>query len=300
MKTLANTDDNVFSSITLSNGTSFVTITAPPTGIYILSLPPNLGSSGQVLTTDGLGQTYCAAAAPSNYITSVDADFQVTAGELSFSPAFQLSLDAMELEIDSLQTTVDAPVTGLVAIVTTPVTGLQDLVIGLQTDLTALEGTVTTLEGTVTALEGTVTALEGTVTGLTADVAALDVTIYTPVTGLESVVAGLVVTTTALIADVSTINSRQITLTTPTSFLSVTGSPATGAAGTLTIGLGATALPTANGGTGLTTIGAPNTVLSSNGTTVSWAPVSTLITSDIGVATGYYLFANAHRLKHLR
>ncbi len=39
-------------------------------------------------------------------------------------------------------------------------------------------------------------------------------------------------------------------------------------------------------GTGLTTIGAANTVLSSNGTTVTWAPVSTLISSDIGVATG--------------
>jgi len=44
-------------SITLSNGTSFVTIVPPATGMYILTLPPDLGTSGQVLTTNGAGLT---------------------------------------------------------------------------------------------------------------------------------------------------------------------------------------------------------------------------------------------------
>jgi len=57
MKTLGNTISNSFSSITLTNGISFVTITAPPTGIYIISLPTNLGTPGQFLQTDGAGQT---------------------------------------------------------------------------------------------------------------------------------------------------------------------------------------------------------------------------------------------------
>lgn len=57
MKTLGNTIANSLSSITLTNGVSFVTITAPPTGIYIISLPPNLGTPGQFLQTDGAGST---------------------------------------------------------------------------------------------------------------------------------------------------------------------------------------------------------------------------------------------------
>lgn len=58
MKSLGNVSSlETFSSLTLSNGTSFVTITAPPTGIYIISLPPTLGTPGQFLQTDGAGQT---------------------------------------------------------------------------------------------------------------------------------------------------------------------------------------------------------------------------------------------------
>ncbi len=56
MKSLGNLVS--MTSLTLSNGTSFVTITAPPTGTYILALPQNIGTPGQVLKTNGFGSTY--------------------------------------------------------------------------------------------------------------------------------------------------------------------------------------------------------------------------------------------------
>ena len=59
LKHLGNTSitSGVLQNLTLSNGVSFVTLTAPPTGIYILAFPPDLGTSGQVLTTNGAGRT---------------------------------------------------------------------------------------------------------------------------------------------------------------------------------------------------------------------------------------------------
>jgi len=59
LKHLGNVSINsgVLQSLTLSNGVSFVTLTAPPTGIYIIAFPPNLGTTGQFLMTDGAGQT---------------------------------------------------------------------------------------------------------------------------------------------------------------------------------------------------------------------------------------------------
>lgn len=50
LKHLGNTSitSGVLQNLTLTNGVSFVTLTAPPTGIYILALPPDLGTSGQV------------------------------------------------------------------------------------------------------------------------------------------------------------------------------------------------------------------------------------------------------------
>jgi hypothetical protein len=56
-KSVLNIDCQSLSALTLTNGVSFVTITAPATGIYIISLPPNIGAPGQVLTTNGAGQT---------------------------------------------------------------------------------------------------------------------------------------------------------------------------------------------------------------------------------------------------
>jgi hypothetical protein len=63
------------------------------------------------------------------------------------------------------------------------------------------------------------------------------------------------------------------------SFLSVSGSPITGA-GTLAISYSGIALPAANGGTGLTSVGTTGNVLTSDGTNwVSAAPVSSNITA---------------------
>lgn len=63
------------------------------------------------------------------------------------------------------------------------------------------------------------------------------------------------------------------------SFLSVSGSPIT-SSGTLAISYSGTALPAANGGTGLTAVGTAGNVLTSNGSAwVSSAPVSSNITA---------------------
>jgi hypothetical protein len=64
------------------------------------------------------------------------------------------------------------------------------------------------------------------------------------------------------------------------SFLSVAGSPIT-TSGTIAISYSGTALPVANGGTGVTSVGTAGNVLTSNGTAwVSSAPVSSNITAQ--------------------
>lgn len=74
MKSLGNISTQSLSSLTLTNGVSFVTITAPPTGIYIISLPPNLGVPGQFLQTDGAGQTSWQTLLPgTGTVTSISA-----------------------------------------------------------------------------------------------------------------------------------------------------------------------------------------------------------------------------------
>jgi hypothetical protein len=77
-----------------------------------------------------------------------------------------------------------------------------------------------------------------------------------------------------------TVTSVNINSSDP--FFSVGGGPIT-TSGTLSIGLSGTALPTAIGGTGLTTVGTNNQVLTSNGTTLSWqtpaAPGTGTVTS---------------------
>lgn len=98
MKTLGNIISNSFASITLTNGVSFVTITAPPTGIYIISLPPNLGSPGQFLQTNGAGQTSWQTLLPgTGTVTSVNAttpsflDVTITNPTSNANLAFTLS-----------------------------------------------------------------------------------------------------------------------------------------------------------------------------------------------------------------
>lgn len=76
LKHLGNTSitSGVLQNLTLTNGVSFVTLTAPPTGIYILAFPPNLGTPGQFLSTNGSGQTTWQTLVPgTGSVTSVGA-----------------------------------------------------------------------------------------------------------------------------------------------------------------------------------------------------------------------------------
>jgi hypothetical protein len=84
-------------------------------------------------------------------------------------------------------------------------------------------------------------------------------------------------------ADWTTFNSKgsvtSVAASVP-SFLSVAGSPIT-TSGTLAISYSGIALPVANGGTGVTSVGTAGNVLTSNGTAwVSSAPVSSNITAQ--------------------
>ena len=61
----------VFQNITLSSGTSSVTLTPPLTGTYILSLPTSVGINGQVLSTNGAGSTSWITVGGTGTVTSV-------------------------------------------------------------------------------------------------------------------------------------------------------------------------------------------------------------------------------------
>ena len=308
MKTLGNIDTSISSSFTLSNGVSFVTITAPPTGIYIISLPPDLGLSGQVLTTNGAGQTYWSPG-PTNYITSVDTDFEVTLGELSLSPLFNSR--AITLTVPSFLSVVGSPVTGAAGTFTI---GLGSDALPLSnggTGLTAIGpvGTVLSSNG-VSAIWIPAGAATNYITSVNAE--------FQVVVGQLSFSSAFQTAFDVLLLDVVDLNdavdtqtiqignilSSQITLATP-SFLSVTGSPVTGASGALTIGLGAGALPLENGGTGLTAIGPSGTVLSSNGVSALWIPAGaatnfiTAVTGDFLVTTGILSFSPAFIAKEI-
>ena len=73
MKSLDNNIlNNVFPYIVLTNGTSFVTLSPPVIGSYVLTLPTGIGSSGQVLTSDGIGNTFWQTpASPAVGISSI-------------------------------------------------------------------------------------------------------------------------------------------------------------------------------------------------------------------------------------
>jgi len=62
--------------MTLTTGLNAVTIVPPSSGSYIMSLPPTLGTNGQVFTTDGAGATYWSTVSGgggSGTVTSVGA-----------------------------------------------------------------------------------------------------------------------------------------------------------------------------------------------------------------------------------
>jgi hypothetical protein len=109
--------------------------------------------------------------------------------------------------------------------------------------------------------------------------------IVTPsTTGSAIVIPVITVDTYGRVTSVTTAANPQGTVTsvaaTVPAFLSVSGTPIT-TSGTLAISYSGTALPVANGGTGLTLAGTAGYVLTSNGTAwVSAAPVSSNITAQ--------------------
>lgn len=147
------------------------------------------------------------------------------------------------------------------------------LITAVSTDFSIPSGVLnlsTVFKATITAIEDDLAALTTDVGLISADVVLINETLYTPVTGLDFVVPANTAAILALGADITTLGNKTITLS-PPSFLSVTGSPITlNTGGTFTLGYSGSALPVANGGTGLTAIGAANTVLFSNGTVTSW------------------------------
>ena len=156
---------------------------------------------------------------------------------------------------------------------------------------TPTTGTVTSVSGTA----GRITSTGGTTPVI--DLASGIVTAGT--TGSSTLIPVVTIDTYGRVTAITTASNPQGTVTsvaaTVPSFLSVSGSPIT-SSGTLALTYSGTALPAANGGTGLTSPGTSGNVLTSNGTGwVSSAPTaaigpitinSTEVTSNQTIATG--------------
>ena len=284
LKHLGNTSitSGVLQSLTLTNGVSFVTLTAPPTGIYILSFPPDLGTSGQVLTTNGAGQTSwtTVSGGGGGSVTSVAASV----------PSFLTISGSPITTTGTLAITYNAAVplptanggTGLLAVgAANTVLTSNGTVLSWQTPAAPGTGTVTsvaasfpaflTIAGSPITTTGTLAiTLSGTALPTTSGGTGL-ITVGAAGTVLSS--NGTVLSWTPALAGTVTSVAASVP-----SFLTISGSPIT-TTGTLAITYNAAVpLPIANGGTGLLTIGAANTVLSSNGTVASWQ-----------ASTGYYV-----------
>ena len=178
--------------------------------------------------------------------------------------------------------------TALTASATIPTTDLSGTITNAQ-----LANSAITINGTSTSLGGSISV--GTVTSVTGTSPVVSSGGATPAISMPaatSSVNGYLSST-----DWTTFNSKgsgsvtSVAASVP-SFLSITGSPIT-TTGTLAISYSGTALPAANGGTGLTAVGTSGNVLTSNGTTwVSQAPSSasatytrTSFTATVGQTT---------------
>ena len=178
--------------------------------------------------------------------------------------------------------------TALTASATIPTTDLSGTITNAQ-----LANSAITINGTSTSLGGSISV--GTVTSVTGTSPVVSSGGATPAISMPaatSSVNGYLSST-----DWTTFNSKgsgsvtSVAASVP-SFLSITGSPIT-TTGTLAISYSGTALPAANGGTGLTAVGTSGNVLTSNGTNwVSQAPSSasatytrTSFTATVGQTT---------------
>lgn len=240
MKTLGNTIANSLSSITLSNGVSFVTITAPPTGIYIISLPPNIGTPGQFLQTDGAGSTSWQTV-PSGTVSSV------------------------ALTVPPFLTVTGSPITN---VGTLNVTLTEDSPLPVSSGGTGI--TTVGLPGSLL-ITGPLLEYEWEPPGLAGQVLTLEVVGPLLLPSWQYPTTG---TVTTVSASVPTFLSA--TVTNPTTTPSIVITYNTG-----------TALPFANGGTGLTTLGLAGQVLTSTGAAMNWStPLITAVSTDFSIPSG--------------
>ena len=166
--------------------------------------------------------------------------------------------------------------TALTASTSIPTTDLSGTVTNAQ-----LANSAITINGTSVSLGGSTSV--GTVTSVTGTAPVVSSGGTTPAISMAAATSSVNGYLTS--ADWTTFNNKgsgsvtSVAATVP-AFLSVTGTPIT-SSGTLAISYSGTALPVANGGTGLTAVGTSGNVLTSNGSAwVSSAPVSSNITAQ--------------------
>jgi hypothetical protein len=123
-------------------------------------------------------------------------------------------------------------------------------------------------------------------------------------TALPTANGGTGLTTLGTNGQVLTVAGGVLTYTTPTTgtvtqvaaavpaFLSISGSPIN-TTGTLSIGLSGTALPTANGGTGITNIGTEGQVLTTTGGVLAYTTPTTGTVTSVGITPPSFLTAGS-------
>jgi len=246
------------------------------TGSYNFNLPITSGSSGQVLTSQGGGSSAMIwSNIGSGTVTSVAASvpsfLSISGSPITSSGTLAITLSGTALPITSGGTgSTTSTGSGSVVLANGPT--LNTPVLGVAT------GTSISLTGNINSGSLTFTGSTSGIITIQPQAAAGSYNFNLPTTSGTS---GQVLTSqggsTAMTWTTPTIGTvTSVSATVPT-FLSISGSPIT-SSGTLAITYSGTALPVANGGTGsVTSTGSGSVVL---------ANTPTLITPNLGAATG--------------
>ncbi len=269
------------SSLVFTSGGS-VTFNPPSSGSYSLKWPTSAGSANQVLTTDGatgLSWTSPGTGSVTSVACTVPNVFSISGSPITTSGTLAISYSGTALPVANGGTGLTAGgtpgqvltmVAGVPAWATPGVGGTVTSVDATATStIFSITGGPITTSGTLAfAYNGTALPVANGGTGLTAGGTNGQVL---------TIVSGSPAWSTPGVGGTVT----SVACTVPSIF-SISGSPIT-TSGTLAISYSGTALPTANGGTGLTTVGTNGQVLTSSGTTLSWqtpsAPGTGTVTS---------------------
>jgi hypothetical protein len=228
---------------TLSNLTNIVlgntTISDSALGALSLILPANAGSSGQVLTSAGSGNSMTWTTPTTGTVTSVSGS----------SPIVSSGGNTPAISLSTVPTTLGG--TGLTTVGT--------------------NGQVLTSNGTTLSWA---TPTMGTVTSVSGSSPIVSSGGNTPAISLSTVpttLGGTGLTTIGTANQVlSSTGSVLQWITLPTPVTSVSGTSPINSSGGSTPSISLSTVPTTLGGTGLTTVGTNGQVLTSNGTTLSW------------------------------